>query len=245
MLFFFNYSGRFLDFWGCLYCSFILHQSKQRTSVWIEYIGGVCASVSLQINNMSLCILPVIWGTQCRIFGGQFRAEIRESRLLSAEGTRKNGWEIIPWKFILTPAEESDACCSFVPVWAWKDFFHSQIKGGLVFAGFAWGLLVLGLACEWRTRTEEWGLKGDWGGKERIQITLLLCNRFPLLEKEDCWYLFWKWDSSSIVYGWVLQIWGEGGSLQVWPGPNPPCGMFAPPSSVLHFICPGILRESC
>lgn len=109
--------------------------------------------------------------------------------------------------------------CSCVSL---KGLLPSQeMKGGLVFAGLGWGLVVLGLACEWRTRIEEWSLKGDWGGKEKIQITLLLHNRFALLEKEDCWHLFWKWDSSCIVYSWVLQIWGEGGSLQVWPGMNP------------------------
>lgn len=27
---------------------------------------------------------------------------------------------------------------------------------------------------------------GDQGGKEKIQVALVLCNRFALLEKEDC-----------------------------------------------------------
>lgn len=34
-----------------------------------------------------------------------------------------------------------------------------EIRGGFIFAGFGWGLLVLGLACE--LRIEDWSLKGD------------------------------------------------------------------------------------
>lgn len=124
----------------------------------------------------------------------------------------------------------------------------SSISGDKGWSCLCW--FWVGFACPragfWiRTRIEEWSLKGDWEGKEKIQITLLLCNRFALLKKEDCWYWLWKWDSSCIVCSWVMEIWGEGGSLQVWPGRNPPFRMFAPPSFVLCCICPGILRESC
>lgn len=52
------------DFWisrDIFYCSFIPHQSKQRISLWVEYLYVVNASLYLQINNISLCVLSMIW----------------------------------------------------------------------------------------------------------------------------------------------------------------------------------------
>lgn len=162
MLFFLNYSGKFLDFLGYLYCSFISHQSKQR--IWVEKICGVCASVSLQINHISLCILP--WfGEQRAEFGGT--VQNRNKRVEAAYSWRskeKNVWD----------HSQSMKSCSYSSkgVWCllqfWKLLPSQEMKGGLVFAGFGWGLLVPGLVCEFRARIEEWSLKDDWGGKEKI-----------------------------------------------------------------------------
>ena len=50
----------------------------------------------MQVNNISLCILSVIWETKDRILGGQFRAEKEELRLLSAEGAKEESSRDLP-----------------------------------------------------------------------------------------------------------------------------------------------------